>query len=95
MSYKVLISDKAENDFSRLDKSIQTRIFKYLKKIEERKDPRTLGEPLQDNLAAYWKYRIGDYRLVVEIQDEKLIVLLLVVAHRREVYKTAKNRLND
>lgn len=94
MSYKISIADSAEDDFSRLDKSVQQRIFKYLKKIEEREDPRTLGEQLQENLSMYWKYRVGDYRLVAEIQDEQFIVLMLVIAHRREVYKMAKNRLN-
>lgn len=94
MSYKISIADSAEDDFSRLDKSVQQRIFKYLKKIEEREDPRTLGEQLQDNLSMYWKYRVGDYRLVAEIQDEQFIVLMLVIAHRQEVYKMAKNRLN-
>lgn len=94
MSYKISIADSAEDDFSRLDKSVQQRIFKYLKKIEEREDPRTLGEQLQENLSMYWKYRIGDYRLVAEIQDDQFIVLMLVIAHRREVYKMAKNRLN-
>lgn len=94
MSYKISIADSAEDDFSRLDKSVQQRIFKYLKKIEEREDPRTLGEQLQENLSMYWKYRVGDYRLVAEIQDEQFIVLMLVIAHRWEVYKMAKNRLN-
>lgn len=94
MSYKISIADSAEDDFSRLDKSVQQRIFKYLKKIEEREDPRTLGEQLQENLSMYWKYRVGDYRLVAEIQDDQFIVLMLVIAHRREVYKMAKNRLN-
>ena len=94
MSYKISIADSAEDDFSRLDKSVQQRIFKYLKKIEEREAPRTLGEQLQENLSMYWKYRVGDYRLVAEIQDDQFIVLMLVIAHRREVYKMAKNRLN-
>ena len=95
MSYKISIADSAEDDFSRLDKTVQQRIFKYLKKIEEREDPRTLGEQLQENLSMYWKYRVGDYRLVAEIQDDQFIVLMLVIAHRREVYKMAKNRLNE
>ncbi len=94
MSYKISIADSAEDDFSRLDKSVQQHIFKYLKKIEECEDPRTLSEQLQENLSMYWKYRVGDYRLVAEIQDEQFIVLMLVIAHRREVYKMAKNRLN-
>ncbi len=94
MSYKVSLSDKAEDDFARLDKSVQKQIFKYLKKLEEREDPRSLGEQLQANLSSFWKYRVGDYRLVAEIQEGKLIVLVLVIAHRREVYKVADKRLN-
>ncbi|WP_385992126.1 type II toxin-antitoxin system RelE/ParE family toxin [Treponema lecithinolyticum] len=84
---------KAEDDFAKLDKTVQRQIFKYLKKIEERQDPRSLGAPLQDNLSTFWKYRVGDYRLIAQLRDDKLIVFMLVVAHRREVYKIAKKRL--
>ena len=93
MAYKVVLSSTAEDDFAKLDKSIQQRIFKYLKKIEEREDPRTLGEQLQENLSAYWKFRVGDYRLVAEIKDDILIVLMLAVGHRRDIYKKAVKRL--
>lgn len=93
MAYKVVLSSTAEDDFVKLDKSIQQRIFKYLKKIEEREDPRTLGEQLQENLSAYWKFRVGDYRLVAEIKDDILIVLMLAVGHRRDIYKKAAKRL--
>lgn len=93
MAYKVVLSSTAEDDFAKLDKSIQQRIFKYLKKIEEREDPRTLGEQLQENLSAYWKFRVGDYRLVAEIKDDILIVLMLAVGHRRDIYKKATKRL--
>ncbi|MGI5078204.1 type II toxin-antitoxin system RelE family toxin [Treponema maltophilum] len=93
MGYKVLLEKKAEDDFAKLDKSVQQQIFKYLKKIEERQNPRSLGAPLQDNLSTFWKYRVGDYRLIAQLQDDRLIVLMLVAAHRREVYKIAKKRL--
>ena len=93
MDYKVLLEKKAEDDFAKLDKTVQRQIFKYLKKIEERQDPRSLGAPLQDNLSTFWKYRVGDYRLIAQLRDDKLIVFMLVVAHRREVYKIAKKRL--
>ena len=95
MAYKVSLDRKAEEDFSKLDKAVQRRLFKYMKRIEERDDPRTLGEQLQDNLSAYWKFRVGDYRLIAEIIDERVTVLMLVVAHRREVYATAKKRLSE
>ncbi|MGP1459638.1 MAG: type II toxin-antitoxin system RelE family toxin [Treponema sp.] len=94
MAYKIEFDVRAFADFSKLDGSAKKQIQKYIDKIAERENPRTLGEPLQANLSSYWKYRVGDYRLIVEIQDDKLVVLMLVVAHRKQVYKTAQNRLN-
>ena len=95
MAYQIEFEEKATADFSKLDGSTKKRIQKYINRIEERDDPRTLGEQLQDNLSAYWKFRVGDYRLIAEIIDERVIVLMLVVAHRREVYATAKKRLSE
>lgn len=94
MAYKIEFEAQAFAEFSKLDGSVKKQIQKYIDKIAEREDPRTLGEPLQENLSAYWKYRVGDYRLVAEIQDDKFVVLMLAVAHRREVYKTASKRLS-
>ncbi len=94
MAYRIEFEAQAFEDFSRLDGAVKKRIQKYIDKIAEREDPRTLGEPLQDNLSNYWKYRVGDYRLVAEIQDEKFIVLMLVIDHRRKVYNTASKRLD-
>lgn len=94
MAYKIEFEMQAAADFSSLDGAVKKQIQKYLNKLAEREDPRTLGEPLRENLSAYWKYRVGDYRLVTEILDDKLVVLMLVIAHRREVYKKADKRLN-
>lgn len=94
MAYKIDFAEPAAEEFSKLDGSVKKQIQKYINKIASRDDPRTLGEPLQENLSAYWKYRVGDYRLVAEIKDNEFIVLMLVVAHRREVYKIASERLN-
>ncbi len=94
MAYRIEFESQALEDFSRLDGAIKKRIQKYIDKIAEREDPRTLGEPLQENLSSYWKYRVGDYRLVAEIQDDKFIVLMLVIDHRRKVYNTASKKLD-
>ena len=94
MAYRIEFEAQAFEDFSKLDGAIKKRIQKYIDKIAEREDPRTLGEPLQENLSSYWKYRVGDYRLVAEIQDDKFIVLMLVIDHRRKVYNTASKRLD-
>ena len=93
MAYKIEFSKEAYDDFTKLDGSVKTRIQKYLDKLAERADPKSLGEPLEENLSAYWKYRVGDYRLIAELKDDVFIVLMLVVGHRRSVYKTAAKRL--
>jgi mRNA interferase RelE/StbE len=62
---------------------------KELRKLGEparRENPRRFGKPLAGEFAGLWRYRVGDYRLVVTFEDDRLIVLVLRVAHRREVY---------
>lgn len=94
MAYKIDFEEHAAEEFSKLDGSVKKQIQKYINKIASRDDPRSLGDPLQENLSAFWKYRVGDYRLIAEINDNEFIVLMLVVAHRSEVYKIASERLN-
>ncbi|MDU1415405.1 MAG: type II toxin-antitoxin system RelE/ParE family toxin [Veillonella sp.] len=50
-------------------------------------DPRMHGKPLKGNLKGVWRYRVGDYRLFADIQDDKLVIFLFEVAHRKEIYK--------
>ena len=59
----------------------------FVKNLSELENPRLKGESLTGNLSKYWKYRIGDYRLICRIEDEKLLVLIVKIGHRREVYK--------
>lgn len=94
MAYQIEFGEGADKEFSKLDNSIKIKIGKFLRKLEKREDPRTLGEALEENLSDYWKFRIGDYRMVAEIQDDAFIVLILVVANRNDVYKIASKRLN-
>lgn len=93
MAYKIEFVPDAAREFAGLDGSEKKKVQKYIDKIATRDDPKTLGEALQANLSPYWKYRVGDIRLIAEIQDEKLIVLMLVIGNRRNVYKIANKRL--
>lgn len=72
---------------------LKTKSVNTLKKLKKEKNLKSLGEPLCANWASYWKYRVGDYRLVADIQDDRLIILFLVIAHRRHIYKIASKRL--
>lgn len=88
MVWTVEVSDFAENQLRRLDKPVCERLLDYLfDRIEGCKNPRHFGEALKANLAGLWRYRVGDYRIICEIQDERLVVLALSIGHRRDVYR--------
>ena len=88
MNSKIVFSEKAKKQLKKLDKHIAALIIGWLEKnIEGSENPRVHGKSLTENRAGEWRYRIGDYRVICEIQDEKVIVLVLDVGHRRDVYK--------
>jgi mRNA interferase RelE/StbE len=88
MAWTVEFDPQAEKELDRLDSKQAKRILKYLfERIAADEDPRRFGDPLRSNLAGLWKYRVGDYRIICEIQDEVLLVLVVRVGHRRKVYK--------
>jgi mRNA interferase RelE/StbE len=65
-----------------------TLILRYLReRIANCDDPRRFGKALSHNKADLWRYRVGDYRIICEIQDRKLVVLVIAVGHRREIYE--------
>jgi mRNA interferase RelE/StbE len=87
LAWRVEVSDYAEKQLRKLDKPIQKRLLDWLEdRIEGCKNPRHFGEPLRGEMAGLWRYRIGDYRVVCEIQDQQLVVLALTVGHCREIY---------
>lgn len=88
MKYKVVFSERAKKQLKKLDKYTASLIIGWLEKnIENSTNPRQHGKSLVANKSGEWSYRIGDYRVICEIQDEKIIVLVLEVGHRRNVYK--------
>ena len=88
MTWKVEFDPHALKELSQLDKPAQQRILRFLRqRIENEEDPRRLGGPLHGPQKDLWKYRIGDYRLICDIQEDKVRVLVLRVGHRREVYR--------
>ncbi len=88
MAWTVEISDIAERQLKKLDRSTQKRIIDWLDdRLEGCKNPRHFGEPLKGDHAGFWRYRVGDYRIICDIIDETIIVLVLTVGHRREIYR--------
>lgn len=88
MAWKIEIDKKALKEIASLDKPIQKRIVTFLKeKLAKITNPRSIGEALQGELKNFWKYRIGDYRLICSIEDKTVTILVLRADHRRQVYK--------
>ncbi|WP_019785104.1 type II toxin-antitoxin system RelE family toxin [Streptococcus sobrinus] len=85
--YQVRYSKKAQKQIKKLDKSVQRFLFSWIDKhIDGSDNPRQFGKDLSGNHAE-WRYRIGDYRLICDIEDDKLIILALEFGHRRDIYK--------
>lgn len=88
MRYHVEFSKRALKDIKKLDKSTAALILGWIRKnLEGCENPRVHGKGLTANHSGKWRYRVGDYRLLAEIQDGKLIILMLTVGHRSEVYQ--------
>ncbi|MBW2612937.1 MAG: type II toxin-antitoxin system RelE/ParE family toxin [Deltaproteobacteria bacterium] len=93
MAWTVRIGNIAERQLKKLDRPVQRRILDWLNdRIEGCKNPRHFGESLKGDHAGLWRYRVGDYRILCDIQDEKIVVLVLTVGHRRQTYKRTQFR---
>lgn len=85
MAWTVEFLTSASKQLKKLDPPVQERILRFLReRVAE--DPRRYGKPLSGDLAGRLRYRVGDYRLICQLEDERLTVLVLTVGHRREVY---------
>ena len=85
--YKVVFSELAKKNIKRLDKHTAKLILAWIRKnLEGCSNPRAHGKALNANHSGEWRYRIGDYRLMCEIQDDKLIILALTIGHRSDIY---------
>ena len=89
MAWKVELDEAAEHELDKLDPQVARRILSFLfDRVAKLDDPRSIGESLKGSkLGAFWKYRVGDYRIVASIEDGALRVLVGRVGNRREVYR--------
>ena len=85
--WKIIFEDKAFKLLSKLEKSAQKEILHYLNRKELLQNPRNFGKALLHEKKDNWRYRVGDYRLICRFENKELIVLVLDVGHRKEIYK--------
>ena len=89
MAYNVELSAEVDRELGKLDAQQAKRILKFHhERVSKLDDPRSIGEALHGSrLGEFWKYRVGDYRLISKIEDDRLVVLVLRIGHRREIYR--------
>jgi mRNA interferase RelE/StbE len=89
MAWKIEVSPAADAELKKLDPQHARRILRFLhERLAKLDDPRSVGRALQGSrLGEFWKYRVGDYRLVCKIEDDRVVVLVLRVGHRKEIYR--------
>ena len=91
MAYRVEFDPEALKDLKKLDRSVQQRLVGFLKtRVGTLSNPRDIGEALSGaTLGHYWKYRVGDWRIICDIQDARIVVRVLRLDDRREVYRSS------
>lgn len=87
MVWTINYSDRALKALRKMDKQNARRIVDFMDmRIAVLEDPRQSGKPLKGELGEFWRYRVGDYRILCEILDDELVILAATIGHRREVY---------
>lgn len=88
MAWAIDYTQTARKQLTKLDKPVARRILDFMdERVAEQEDPRTLGKALTGPLGTLWRYRVGDYRVICEIQHSAVTVLVIRIGHRGEVYR--------
>jgi mRNA interferase RelE/StbE len=86
--WRIEITRTAEKQINKLGRTAQKSIQRFLReRLTSTENPRDWGKPLRGEKQGLWRYRVGDYRLICHIQDERITVLVLEVGHRKDVYR--------
>lgn len=89
MKYHVILSEKAKKDLKKLDKYTAALIIGWIEKnLEGCSNPRIYGKGLISNRSGQWRYRVGNYRIICEILDNRITILVLEIGHRKNIYNS-------
>ena len=89
MAWQIRFDESSKKDLARLDKPVANRIVAFLReRVAPLTNPRSIGEALKGSkLGEFWKYRVGDYRIISRIEDGELLIIVVKLGNRREVYR--------
>lgn len=88
MAWTINLTDTAKRNLAKLDKPEARRVTRFLReRVGPLENPRTLGKPLTGRLGTFWRYRVGDYRIICDIRDKELIILVIRIGNRKDIYQ--------
>lgn len=88
MIWKVEFDNRARKELRKLNSQAQDRILKWLRKnLATDEDPRRMGKSLKGRMKGLWRYRVGDYRIISQIQDESILILVVRIGQRGDIYE--------
>lgn len=88
MAWTIELHERARRDLTKLDQQTARRIRNYLARhVAPLENPRSIGQGLTGPKSGYWRYRVGDYRIICNIQDRRLVVLVIEIGHRSDIYR--------
>ncbi len=89
MAWKIEYDRRVVKELKKLDRQTQSQILDFFdEKVATSENPRNSGKPLKSSFSGLWRYRVGSYRAICRIEDEKLTVLVIRIAHRSKVYNS-------
>ena len=83
---RIEYTETSRKQLTKLDKTMQKRILDYMDEVGHLENPRSRGKAFVDNMRGLWRYRIGDYRVICEIQESRIIISVLKIGHRKNIY---------
>lgn len=88
MAWTIEYDPRVIKDLKKLDRTIQREILDYMdQRVAAAKDPRNFGKPLRGSKFGLWRYRFRDYRIICEVQEKRLVVLVVAIGHRSTIYE--------
>lgn len=87
MAWTLEVSDQARKQLRKIDIKEADRITRTMMDVAQLDDPRQRGHGLVGDYAGHWRYRIGNYRVIARIEDGRMVIIVIAIGHRREVYR--------
>ncbi len=87
MSHKLIYTENSLRQIKKMDENVQKLLISYMRKIENLEEPRAKGKALSVHLKGFWRFRVEDFRIICEIDDERITIVVIDIGHKKNIYR--------